>query len=82
MLGKVLINKEKVIVFSDMWERMTPEDSGRDGPARRILQNEGIVPKGADITLNYSKKVDKYREKLIWKKKEKDKWIIDRSYFG
>ena len=75
MLGKVLINKEKVIAFSDMWERMTPEDSGRDGPARQILQNERIVPKGADITLNYSKKVDQGKQKLNWKKI--NKWVVE-----
>ena len=63
ILEKMIINKEKVKAFRDGWEQITHQ-SGIHGPPRQILQNEGLVPRGAFFHGGYYNKLQKYINKL------------------
>ena len=62
-LNKMIINKEKVKAFCDGWEKRTNQ-SGIHGPPRQILQDIGLIPKGAYFYGNYNSKLQKHQQIL------------------
>ena len=62
-LNKMIENKEIVKAFREGWENMTGQ-SGVHGPPRQILQDQGLVPKGAFFEGGYYDKYKKYFNKL------------------
>jgi hypothetical protein len=62
-LNKMIESKKTVNAFREGWENMTGQ-SGVHGPSRQILQDQGLVPKGAFFEGGYYNKYKKYFNKL------------------
>ena len=63
-MNNISNNKQTVVAFRDIYETMTGE-SGVHGPSRQILQNIGLVPRGAFFYGGYYNKYQKYLNKII-----------------